>query len=296
PMQTRNQIWLIRWLSVLVAVIFFVASLLMAQMDYLQLFVIIVGAVWTGGAGAVVCFGLYSRFGTTAGAFASLISGALISVSGMLTSRNWADVVYPWLDRHGWVPTVARAFDLVTKPFQPYIVWQMNPKKFPINAYEILFLAIVASIIFYVSVSMLTFRKPFNLDRMLHRGEYSDDKTRVITSSWSLRNIFSKLVGIGPEYTRGDRVIAYSVFAYTFVYRFFLTFIVVIVINMFTTWGNSEWSIYNLITIVAVPFVVGAFSSVWFFIGGVVDLRHLFIDLEARKRDYSDDGRVEKED
>ena len=44
----------------------------------------------------------------------------------------------------------------------------------------------------------------------------------------------------------------------------------------------------------AIPFVVGIITSVWFFIGGVIDLRRLFRDLEARKRDFSDDGRVEK--
>ena len=296
PMQARHQMMLIKWLSVLTAAIFFVASLLMAQMDYLQLFVVIVGAVWTGGAGAVMVFGLYSRFGTTAGAFASLISGALISVSGMLTSRNWADVVYPWLDRRGWVPATARIFDLLSKPFQPYIDWQMDAKKFPINAYEILFIAVVASCVFYIVFSLATRRKPFDLDKMLHRGEYADDKTKVITSSWSLRNIFGKLIGISPEYTKSDKAIAYSVFFYTFIYRFFLTFIVVLIFNAVTRWENPTWSMYYLITMVVVPFVVGAISSVWFFVGGVIDLRHLFRDLEARKRDFSDDGRVEKED
>ena len=296
PMRPQHQMLLIKLLSVLVAAIFFIASLLMAQMDYLQLFVVIVGAVWTGGAGAVMVFGLYSRFGTTAGAFASLISGALISVSGMLTSRNWADVVYPYLERKGLVPAVARLFDLLSKPFQPYVVWQMDAKKFPINAYEILFIAVTASCILYIVVSKLTCRKPFNLDKMLHRGEYADDKSKVITSTWTLKNIFSKLIGISPEYTKSDKAIAYSVFFYTFVYRFFLTFILVLVINMFTRWENPEWSMYYLITLVVVPFVVGLISSVWFFIGGAIDLRHLFRDLEARKRDFSDDGRVEKED
>ena len=295
PMKPRHQMMLIKLLSVLVAAIFFVASLLMAQMEYIQLFVAIVGALWTGGAGAVMVFGLYSRFGTTAGAFASLISGAVISVSGMTASRNWADIIYPWLHSRGMIPALSSFLATVSRPLNPWIDWKMNAKKFPINAYEILFIAMLASCVCYVIFSLITYRKPFNLDKMLHRGEYADDKTRVAVNSWSLKSIFSKLVGISSEYSRSDRAIAYSVFVYTFIYRFFLTFIVVLVINTFTGgWAKRGWSIYYLITMLIVPFVVGLISSVWFFIGGVIDMRHLFRDLEARKRDFSDDGRVEK--
>ena len=297
PMKPRHQMMLIKLLSVVVAVIFFVASLLMAQMEYIQLFVTIVGALWTGGAGAVMVFGLYSRFGTTAGAFASLISGAVISVSGMTASRNWADVIYPWLNRRGMIPTLSKFLTTVSKPLNPWIDWKMSAKKFPINAYEILFIAMLASCACYIIFSLITYRKPFNLDRMLHRGEYADDKTRVVVNSWSLKSIFSKLVGINSEYTKSDRAIAYAVFVYTFIYRFFLTFIVVLLINTFTGgWATPGWSMYYLITMLIVPFVVGLISSVWFFIGGVIDMRHLFRDLEARKRDFSDDGRVENKD
>ena len=78
---------------------------------------------------------------------------------------------------------------------------------------------------------------------------------------------------------------------------YFVSYVIlrVLVFNMFTRWENPEWSMYYLITLVVVPFVVGLISSIWFFVGGVIDLRHLFHDLEARKRDFSDDGRVEKE-
>ena len=68
-----------------------------------------------------------------------------------------------------------------------------------------------------------------------------------------------------------------------------------LLINTFTGgWSNRVWSIYYLITILIVPFAVGLVSSVWFFIGGAIDIRHLFRDLEARKRDFSDDGRVKQ--
>ena len=297
PMQTKHQLWLIRSFAVLVAAIFFFGSLLIDQIEYIQLFVVIVGAVWTGGAGAVMVFGLYSRFGTTAGAFASLIGGSVFSVSGMLISRNWADVVYPWLERRNMIPALSRFLETASAPLNPYVVWKMNAQKFPINAYEILFMSLILSSVLYVMVSLLTYRKPFNLERMLHRGKYADEQSKPpIRIAWSLKNVFSKLIGINPEYTKSDRAIAYSVFTYTFIYRFGLTFVLVLICNIFCPWSKHAWGKYWFITMIAVPFAVGLITTVWFFIGGMIDLRHLFRDLEARKRDYSDDGRVEKLD
>ena len=309
PMKPKNQMLLIKMLSILVALILFLGSWKITQMEYLSLFVTIVAGIWVSGAGSVMCFGLYSRFGTSAGAFAALISGFIVSVSGMVTSYFWAGHIYIWLDNHGWVPAVGRVFYLLSRPFHPYIVWEMNPHKFPINAFEISFISIVVSGFCYVFVSLcqtlrVSFRpfriswredKLFNLEKMLHRGKYADEKSKVVTTKWTLHNIFSKLIGISSEYTKGDRIIARAVFFYTFGYRFLLTFVLVVLLNSLSPWGTRGWSNYFFITTLAVPFVVGLISTVWFMVGGINDLRHLFIDLEARKCDFSDDGRVEKD-
>jgi len=299
PMATRDQLLMIRCFSGVVAAVLFFGSLFMAQVDYIQLFVVAVGALWTGGAGAVAVFGLYSRFGNTAGAFASLLGGAGFSISGMLLSRNWADHVYPWLERHDLVSAVGRFFETVSSPFHPIVVWKMDPARFPINAYEILFLSLLVSTSLYVAASLIAKYvagiKPFDLDRMLHRGAHADDGSRsAAADSWTLRNIFSKLIGITPEYTRGDRIIARSVFIYTFIYRFVICFVIVLILNLISPWKREGWSLYYLITLIIVPSCVGLVSTFWFSIGGVIDLRRMFHDLAARKRDYSDDGRVDK--
>ena len=309
PMQPKNQMLLIKMLSIVVALILFLGSWKITQMEYLSLFVTIVASIWVSGAGSVMCFGLYSRFGTSAGAFAALISGFIVSVAGMVSSYFWAGHIYIWLDKHGLVPAVGKAFYLLSKPFHPFVVWQMNPHKFPINAFELSFIAIVVSASCYVIVSLCqTLRisfspfkvswredKLFNLEKMLHRGQYADEKSKVITTKWTLGNIFSKLIGINPEYTKGDRIIARAVFCYTFGYRFLLTFLLVVLLNWLSPWGKRGWSNYFFITTLAVPFVVGLISTVWFMGGGILNLRDLFRDLETRKRDFSDDGRVEKD-
>ena len=309
PMQTQHQLWLIRWLSVLTAVILFLGSYYVTQMEYLSLFISAVASLWVSGAGTVMCFGLYSRFGTTAGAFTALIAGSGVSISGIMISRHWPDRIYPWLEARGLVEPVGRLMYNISRPLHPYVLWQINPTKFPINAYEIAFLAMVFSCAGYVIVSLcqtlrVSFRpfriswredKLFNLEKMLHRGKYADDKSKVISTKWTLKNTFSKLIGITPEYTKGDRIIARAVFCYTFGYRFLGTFLLVLLLNSLSKWGKTGWSNYYLVTILLVPFCVALVSTFWFMIGGICDLRRLFIDLEARKRDYSDDGRVEKD-
>ena len=48
-----------------------------------------------------------------------------------------------------------------------------------------------------------------------------------------------------------------------------------------------------LIVFLLVPGAVAAVSAVWFTIGGVIDLRQLFIDLKKRVSNPLDNGRVE---
>ena len=296
PMETKHQLYMIRIFAMLVAVIFFFGSLFMTQVDYIQLFITSVGALWTGGAGALAVFGLYSRFGNTAGAAASLIGGSGFSLVSWLVAHNWANHVYPWLEQRGWIPAVSRFLEVASSPFHPFVVWEMDAARFPINAYERLFIALLLSIICYVAASLLFKSKPFNLEKMLHRGEYADDKTRVITSKWTLRNIFSKLIGITPEYSKADRIIARSVFTYTFIYRFVICFVIVLILNKISPWQPKAWSTYYLITLIIVPSIIGCISTFWFSIGGIIDLKNMFHDLAARKRDFSDDGRVDKKE
>ena len=124
-------------------------------------------------------------------------------------------------------------------------------------------------------------------------NDYADENS--IKPPAVKRNIFVRLIGITPEYTRGDKIIAYSVFTYTFIYRFIFTFIAVAIWNAFSPWKPAWWDKYFLITSLIVPGIVAAISSVWFLIGGIVDLRRLFIDLGKRGDiDESDNGQVRK--
>lgn len=288
-----GHIKMIRLVSIGVGVIFFFGSFFMAQLDYINLFVTIMTSMWMGGCGPVMIFGLYSRFGTTAGAFTSLVTGMLLAFNNILIQRNWADYVYPWLEKHNLVDTVGNFLNTVSAPFNPYIVWTMNPVKCPINSYEFYFMTMLITLFLYCSVSWLTCKKPFNLEKMLHRGKYSDSGESMPRIEWSFKTVISKLIGITPEYSRGDRFIAWSFFVYSFIYKFLIIFVLVIVWNMFSPWPIEWWGHYFFIITLLIPGIMALISTFWYGIGGCIDLFRLFRDLENRIVNPLDDGRVE---
>ncbi len=290
PLPVKKQLNLARFLTLLVAITFFFGSIFLSQLDYIRLYITIVVSIWAGGAGPVVLFGLYSRFGNTFGAFASLILGSSTSLGGVLIQRNWADNIYPFLARHGWVESVGDFLAAASRPFNPYIKWEMNAVKCPVNSYEFFFLAMLIGITSYILVSLATNRgKRFDLDKMLHRDENSNTVKKAKVS-W-----VSKLIGITPEYTTGDKVIAWFVFSYSVVWRCGVAFLCVVASNLVSRWKLESWNSYFYVTLFAIPCVLGIITTVWFLIGGIRDLIRLFRDLKQRQRDETDNGFVVKE-
>ena len=289
----KQHMWMLRSVAIGIGVFFYLGSSYMAQLDYINLYVTLVCTMWLGGCGPVIVFGLYSKFGNTLGAWASLLNGVFMSLVGVLVQRNWADIVYPWLAEHGLVNVTAKILDTLSGPFHPIVVWKMDAVKCPINSYEWYFITMMVSLAFYFLFSWLAHEKPFNLERMLHRGKYSLDGERVITSTWTWKNLYNKLIGITPEYSFWDKVIAWCYFFYSMIYRFFGTFIVVVIWNLFDPWPMSWWGYYFLIVFLIVPGAMAAFTAVWFGICGAIDLRAMFRDLKNRVTNPLDDGRVD---
>ena len=292
-MTPKQHIRLVKWLTVGVALFFFCMALLLVQMDYIQMFLFILMAIWLGGAGPIMVFGLYSRFGNTVGAYCALIFGSGTATASIFIQRGWAATVYPFLENHGWVEPIGAFLTKVSGPLNPYIVWEMNPVKCPINSMEIYFIAMVLGTIAYVAGSLLTYRKPYNLDRLLHRGKYNIDGIAEVRSPWTLRSMWGKLIGITPDYTKGDKVISIGVFLYTLVYQFGMLFLLVLIWNSVTPWTIPYWSKYWFISYLVITPIIGVITSIWFTWGGIRDIRQLFKDLAKRVDNPLDDGRVE---
>jgi Na+/proline symporter len=295
PFTPVQQIRLLRTIIASVAVFSFLFSYFFAQMDYILMFFAITGAIWLGGAGPVITFGLYWKRGTTAGAFASLIAGSGLAVSGIVCQQTWAKYIYPLLAKLELVDPIGKFLFFVSSPLHPIVEWKMNPDKFPINSQEIYFIAMLTAVSLYIIVSLLTCRKPFNMDKLLHRGKYAEGEP-VAKIPWSFRTVFSKIIGITGEYSTGDKILAWSVFIWSFCYGFVLCFLGIVIFNLFYKWPNEWWAIKFHITTMLVPGIVAVVSTVWFCIGGTIDLRRLFRDLANKQVDFTDDGTVKAKD
>jgi Na+/proline symporter len=298
PLSVLGHLKLLKQCTVYVAVFFLIVSLFFAQLDYINMFITIMCSVWLGAAGPIMVGGLYTRFGTTQGAWSALAVGSGIPTFGLFVQRNWPDIVYPWLDKHGYVEPVGKFLEAVSGPFNPFIVWKMDAVKFPINSYEVYFMAMISGCIAYGIVSFLTLKEPFNLDRMLHRGAYaeaSDDAdvhAKPVKRFWLIR-IIMRIVGIDKEYTKGDKIIAWSVFSYALVYNFGIMFVGVVIWNLIAPWPPERWAIYFFITTIVTAISVGCVSTIWFMWGGIRDATQLMRDLEARVANPLDDGSVQ---
>jgi hypothetical protein len=212
---------------------------------------------------------------------------------GLILQRNWADIVYPWLLNHGYVNILDSILVYLSEPFDPYIVWKMDAIKFPINSFEIYFIAMCFSILAYTAGSLLIRPQLFELQKILNREDKIESrKDEKPIMGFSLMGMLDKVVGIDQNYTFWDKVIAWSVMAWTFGYSFLIMFVGVILWNIWEPWSLDMWSNYFFTVIVVSAIVVGAISTVWFLIGGSMDLRRLFLDLATRKRDPLDNGQV----
>ena len=292
-LNTKQHILAVRIVAISVGIFFLVGSFCMSQLDYISLYSTLMCLMWTGGSGPIMLFGLYSRFGNAWGAFASVLSGMLLAFGSIFVRRNWAGVVYPWLVEKGWADGIGAFLETVSKPMNPIVVWKMNPVQSPINSYELQMIIMIITFLMYVTFSALTQKQPFNLERMLHRGIYNTDGENKTRAKWTFRTAFSKLIGITPEYTLGDRCIAWGVFCYSIIYKFVLAFIGVIIWNSISPWKLEWWGTYFFVTTLLIPGIVAFISTFWFGIGGAVDLFRLFRDLEKRVADPLDNGWVE---
>ena len=349
PFTPRGHIRMIRLVSVGVGAFFLLGSYYMKQLDYIQMFTTLAVSIWTSGAGPVMVLGLYTRFGTAAGAWAALATSTVATTAFVFVQRSWADLVYPALAKAALVDPLDRILRAISAPFAPYIQWKMDAIKCPVNTIEFSFFLALTTLFLYVVISKLTCRRPFDLDAMLHGALRANDgalrandgalrsndggASRQMTKSviaaagrkslpleerpviaarraapslppqaapslppqaaTSFRRFVQRIVGITPDYTRGDRAIAWGVFFYSIVFSFGLCFLAVAVWNALAPWPVRWWSRYFVFMQFVVPAIVASVSTVWFGVGGVIGLRQLFRDLAARKEiDETDDGRV----
>lgn len=271
----ETHIRLLRWAIVGVAAFGFLFSLFFHQTEYLLMFFALTGAIFLGGAGAVIAGGLYWKKGTAAGAWAAMVSGSGLAVGGMLLQQCWKDVQ----------PHLA-----LLLPDSHFIV--DNPAKFPINGQILYFFAMATAVALFIVVSLLTCRRDFNMEKLLHRGKYAIADDQVPTSdrkTWSWMN----LIGIDENFTSRDKAVSISVFAWSMFW--WGMFLVGTVWNIIAPWPVEWWVCYWRFYAIIIPLLLGSISTVWFLWGGIHDLRTLFTALRSYKSGELDDGEADQE-
>ena len=296
PLSQKAQLLLLRLSITGVAVFAFFFSLFYGQTTYILMFFALTGALYLGGAGAVIIGGMYWSRGTTAGAWAAMIVGLSFALFGFFCTQYWADLIYPWLaiNNPAFLEDMSRVLTNLGDTLR-IANWVVGPTKFPITGQEVLLITMVSAVSSYVVVSLLTCREKFNLDRMLHRGRYkTQDAASPDTAALPAlkkASILQKLLGFDNQYTRGDRWLAWSVFAWTMFHM--VIFLIVAAWNLiFGVWSNETWFLYWKYYTVGLTAIVAVVSTVWFTIGGTLDLRSLFQRLKTLEVNTNDTGRV----
>lgn len=250
PYKPEEHLRILR-LSILgVCIFIFVFSLLFPMTDYIFLYFAITAAIFTGGSGAVIIGGLYWKKGTTIAAWSSLIVGSSISVIGIVLQQ-----IYP---------------------------------NFPINGQYFWGIAMAVSSIVYIVISLVSNKKDFNMNKMLHRGEYADQTEKPAVAEKAISNRF-KFLGINKEFTRSDKIVYGIAYGWTFLWVF--VFIIATIYNLSKNVSDLSWLAfwkYYVLINLSVSIVV----IIWFISGGVRDLRSMFRRLSTMVRDDKDDGTV----
>lgn len=287
-MSPRQHMWVLRIAVASVALFAIFFSTVFPQTQYITLWWFLTGTVFTGGAGAAIIGGLYWKRGTTAAAWSAAITGSLLSLIGIVCGSFW-----PWVKTSAG-PTFASAGITL-------------PEKFFFNNQVSAMIAAACAASTYVVVSLLTCRQPFNLDRMLHRGQYAveaDGGRALAGRKWSIQSV----LGFDHNFTFRDKLVAGGIFWWS---------MLLVVVNLLVTiwnfrawypkkwvghdwimsvwaapWPIEWWAHYWMVTGIALPCVIAFATLIWFGIGGVRDLRDFFIALRTHKRDALDDGRV----
>jgi solute:Na+ symporter, SSS family len=259
-----------------VAVFAWVFSMIFPLKEYILMYFQATGAIFTGGAGAVLIGGLYWKRGTTQGAWAAMLVGSVLAVGGIFM----INFIWPNLTPH-------------LQATYTNIEWIQNlPEQFWLNGVQMAFLASLSAALAYVIGSLLSPDPQLDMDQLLHRGKYQAvtpegaDHIAPPVRGW-------RALAFTPEFTKGDKLIYW--FKIGWVLFFFFSFIIICLWQFVYEWPDTWWANWWLFKLIFTG-VIGVITTVWFLIGGFKDLGAMFGRLKTIQRNAADDGTVEKDE
>jgi len=256
PLDLASHIKLLRWGIFGVAAFIILFSLAYEPTEFVLMFQIATGAIYLAGAGAIIIGGLYWSRGTTAGAWAAMVTGAVVMLASVVIRQ-------------------------IESRFNIQILKQPNPQIVSV-------IGMALSLVNYIVVSLLTFRQSFNLQRMLHRGVYADSSPNPSVAVQPRRTWLSRL-GVNDEFTTGDKLLCLATVGW---YMFW--FVVAVGVTIYCSWATISdyaWSQFWRFNCY-IGTILGTIMTFWIAWGGMKDLKYMLHMLRTARRDYQDDGRV----
>ncbi|MFM8699338.1 MAG: sodium:solute symporter [Phycisphaerales bacterium] len=276
PMAPRSQLVLLKLAVLGVAVFAFLFSLRWQPGEYIAMYGALTGSIFVAGGGAAIIGGLYTRWGTTAGAWSAMLAGIGISVPGLVVLNAPT----------AWVEAMA-----APEPAFPALAAAFNWVRANVTGMELSFVAMMASCAAYVVASLAGGVRRFELDRMLHRGRWRVEGDPALDEA---PRTFLEKIGFDRQYRGWDRFVAVITLAWPLAFT-----VLFLVATPWLLWrraagepvSDQAWSAWWhgwTWFILAASTVV----MVWFSIGGIRDYVRLRRDLRTYRPDDADDGRV----
>lgn len=247
PLTPRQHVRYLRLAMGGVAVFAFIFGCLFQIADFINMWWQVTTAIFVGGAGAAIIGGLYWKKGTTAGAWTAVAIGSTLSVTGI-------------------------------------VLRQIYGRDFFLNGTQMAFGSSMLAIIGYVVVSLLTCRKEFDLNALLHRKAVEDPLAEPQRAWWE------RCLGFNKDYTTGDRWLAGGLLGWSVAWA--LVVIGGTMWNLIAPWSDETWSTYWKWVGFGLPLFLCSLIAVWFTWGGVRDLKVFFRDLRTHQTNPNDNGKV----
>ena len=261
----------LRWLRCSVAGVAIFAFLFSAfyhPTQHIMIYMNVSAGVFMTGAGATIIGGLYWKRGTTGAAWASMITGATLTLTILFFNQWWSSIA----------------------PHLRAATGRHLPAKFPISGMPSLFYCSCVAAGVYVLWSVLTSRETFNLNHMLHRDGTAPSDHAVAPLA-ARRSILSRIFGFDEHFTRNDKWVTVLMMGWS---------LLIAAVNIGVCAWNAAihplsvnwWAGYWRIVGIGVPMIIAVVSLIWFTIGTAFDVRDFFHILRTKARDARDNGQV----